>query len=141
MKLSQHILKALIAGAALLALPVSAAEPSVPDFSKGMPGVNLEKNEKANGNETFQLKTPLSSKEFSTTLIKFLGPGWGRRKLNPEEMILAANKGRTSNATVTLAVYKSAKVPGVNIRVIHLEYKEGNRGPSVEIAVIREEKD
>ena len=139
MKLSQHILKALIAGAALLAFPLSAAEPSVPDFSKGMPGVNLEKNEKVNGNETFQLKTPLSSKEFSTTLIKFLGPGWGRRKLNPEEMILAANKGRTSNAIVNLAVYKSAKVPGVNIRVIHLEYKEGNRGPSVEIAVIREE--
>ncbi len=139
MKLSQHILKALIAGAALLAFPHSAAEPSVPDFSKGMPGVKLEKNEKVNGNETFQLKTALSSKEFSTTLIKFLGPGWGRRKLNPEEMILAANKGRTSNAIVNLAVYKSAKVPGVNIRVIHLEYKEGNRGPSVEIAVIREE--
>ena len=141
MKLSHHILKALIAGAALLAFPVSATEPSVPDFSKGMPGVKLEKNEKAHGKETFELKTALSSKEFSTTLIKFLGPGWGGRKLNPEEMILAANKGRTSNATVNLAVYKSAKVPGVNIRVIHLEYKEGNRDPSVEITVIRKEKD
>ena len=106
MKLSQHIFKALIAGAALLAFPVSATEPSVPDFSKGMPGVKLEKNEKAHGNETFELKTALSSKEFSTTLIKFLGPGWGGRKLNPEEMILAANKGRTSNAIVNLAVYQ-----------------------------------
>ena len=141
MKISQNIFKALIAGVALLALPVSAVEPSVPDFSKGMPGMNLEKNERVNGNETFQLKTALNSKEFSTTLIKFLGPGWGRRKLSREEMILAANKGRTSNATVNLAVYKSAKIPGVNICVIHLEYKEGNRGPSAEITVILEEED
>jgi hypothetical protein len=54
-------------------------------------------------------------------------------------MILAANKGRTSNAEVNLAVYENAKVSGVDIRVIHLKHKGENAGFSVEIVVIREE--
>ena len=139
MKTNQHTILALITGIALLAFPVSAREPSVPDFSKGMPDVNLEKKEKANGDDIFKLKTALSSKQLTTTLTKFLGPGWGKRKLNREEMILAANKGRTSNAEVNLAVYENAKIPGVDIRVIHLKHKEENRASSVEIRVIREE--
>ena len=122
----------------LLAFPLSAQELTVPDFSKGMPDVNLERKEKIDGQETFHLKTALNSKEFSITLSKFLGAGWGKRKLNREEMILAANKGRTSNAEVNLAVYAKAKVPGVDIRVIHLKDKEENAGSSVEIVVIRE---
>ena len=141
MKANQHAILVFITGIPLLALPLSANEPGVPDFSKGMPDVNLEKKEKANGDDIFKLKTALSSKQFTTTLTKFLGPGWGMRKLNREEMILAANKGRASNAEVSLAIYDNAKVPGVDIRVIHLKHKEGNRASSAEITVIREEKD
>ena len=141
MKTNQQTTLALVTGIALLAFPVPASEPSVPDFSKGMPDVKLEKKEKANGDDIFKFKTALSSRQFTTTLTKFLGPGWDTRKFNREEMILAANKGRTSNAEVTLAVYEKAKVPGVDIRVIHLRPKEENAGSSVEISVIREEKD
>jgi len=130
----------ILAAIALLVLPLSAQEPAVPDFSKGMPEVNLEKREKIDANETFHLKTALASKEFSTTLSKFLGAQWNKRKLNPEEMIFAANKGRASNAEVNLAVYENAKVPSVDIRVIHLKHKEGNAGSSVEITVIREKE-
>ena len=131
----------ILAVIAVLVLPLSAREPAVPDFSKGMPDVKLEKKEKINGNETFHLKTALGSKEFSTTLSKFLGAGWSKRKLTPEEMILAANKGRASSAEVNLAVYENAKLPGVDIRIIHLKPKEENARSSVDIVVIREHKD
>jgi hypothetical protein len=141
MKTAHSIFVPLFAGIALLVLPLSAQELTIPDFSKGMPDVNLEKTEKSNGQEVFHLKTTLSSKKFSTTLEKFLGEGWGKRKLNREEMFLAANKGRTSNAEVNLAVYENAKVPGVDIRVIHLKHKEEDVGFSVEIVVFREEED
>ncbi|MDA7613467.1 hypothetical protein N8598_04145, partial [Akkermansiaceae bacterium] len=134
---TQTILAAIV----LLVLPLSAQEPAVPDFSKGMPDVKLEKGEKIDGNETFHLKTALGSKEFSTTLSKFLGAGWGKRKLNLEEMTLAANKGRASSAEVNLAVYENAKLPGVNVRVFHLKHKAENARSSVEIVVIREHKD
>ncbi|MDA8634104.1 hypothetical protein N9406_03825 [Verrucomicrobiales bacterium] len=139
MKKTLPIFMPLFACIALLALPLSAQEPGVPDFSKSMPDVKLAKKETREDHETFHLKTTLSSKEFSTTLSKFLGPEWGKRKLNREEMILAANKGRTSNAEVNLAVYENAKVSGVDIRVIHLKHKGENAGFSVEIVVIREE--
>ncbi|MGB2266684.1 MAG: sulfatase family protein [Akkermansiaceae bacterium] len=122
-------------------LPLSTQEPGVPDFSKGIPDVNLEKKEQANGNETFYLNTTLSSKEFNSTLKKFLGPGWATRKLKQEEMIYAANKGRFTNFTVNLSVYVNKKVPGVHIRVIHLQHKEQNQDSRVEITVIREEGD
>ena len=130
----------ILAAIALLVLPLSAQEPTVPDFSRGMPDVKLEKREKIDGNETFHLKTALGSKELSPTLSKFLGAGWGTRKLNREEMILAANEGRTSNAEVYLAVYENARIPGVDIRVIHLKHKEGYAGSGVKITVIRKEK-
>lgn len=141
MNITRHMYLILFTGIALFALPLSAQEPGVPDFSKGMPDVNLEKKQQANGNETFYLNTTLSSKEFNTTLKKFLGPGWGNRTLSQEEMFLAARRGRTSNAEVNLAVYENAKVSGVDIRVIHLKHKEGDRGSSVEITVIRDEGD
>lgn len=131
---TQTILAAIV----LLVLPLSAQEPAVPDFSKGMPDV---KGEKIDGNETFHLKTALGSKEFSTTLSKFLGAGWGKRKLNLEEMTLAANKGRASSAEVNLAVYENAKLPGVNVSVFYLKHKAENARSSVEIVVIREHKD
>ena len=60
----------------LLALPLSAQELAVPDFSKGMPDANLERKQKIYGQEAFSLKTVLSFKGFSTTLSKFLGAGW-----------------------------------------------------------------
>ena len=68
MKTTQYIIIALIAGFALLTLPLSAQEPGVPDFSKGIPDVNLEKKGKANGTEHFHLTTALSHKEFFTNL-------------------------------------------------------------------------
>ncbi len=126
--------------AALLAfLPLGTAQDLVvPDFSKGMPDVKLEEKDMISGQEIFHLKTVLSSKEFSATLTKFLGVGWRARKLKREEMILAANKSRNSNAEVNLAVYEHAKSPGVDIRVIHLKYKKENAGCGVEIAVLGE---
>ena len=128
--------------AALLAfLPLGTAQDLVvPDFSKGMPDVKLEEKDMISGQEIFHLKTVLSSKEFSATLTKFLGVGWRARKLKREEMILAANKSRNSNAEVNLAVYEHAKSRGIDIRVIHLKYKKENAGCGVEIAVLREGK-
>lgn len=121
-----------------LTFPISAQELVVPDFSKDMPDVTLERKEAINGLRIYHLKTALSSKEFSTTLSKFLGAGWGKRKLTQEEMILVANKGRASNAEVSLAVYQNSKIPGVDIHVLHLKQKEENAGSSVEIHVMRE---
>ena len=126
---------------ALLATALSAELPAVPDFSKGMPEMNLERKEVIDGTETFHLKTPLNSKEFSAVLSKFLGAGWGKRKLSQEEMILAATRGRASNGEVSLAVYENPKVPGIEIQVIHLKRKEANPGPNVEISVIQRAKD
>lgn len=122
-------------------MPLSAQEPGVPDFSKGIPDVNLEKKGKANGNEHFHLTTALSHKEFFTNLETFLGQGWATRKLKQEEMIYAANKGRFTNFTVNLSVYVNKKVPDVHIRVIHLQHKEEKQDSSVEITMIREEGD
>ena len=56
-------------------------------------------------------------------------------------MIFAATKGRTSIAEVNIALHENAKVPGVDIRVINLKYKEEGAGLAVEIVVIREEED
>lgn len=125
----------------LLALPLSAQELAVPDFSEGMSDVNLEKQEKVNGQETFHFTTALDSKEFSATLRQFLGAGWGTRTLNREEMILAGPKARKSNSTVSLSVYENAKLPGIEVLVFHLTPKEGDAKSTVEITVIRAESD
>ena len=74
-------------GVALIALPLFAQEIAVPDFSKGMPDVNLEKKDTISGRETFHLKITLTLEGFSTALSKFLGAGWSYRNLKREEMI------------------------------------------------------
>lgn len=40
-----------------------------------------------------------------------------------------------------LSVYVNMKVPGVHVRVIHLQHKEEKQDSRVEITVIREEGD
>jgi hypothetical protein len=140
MKSPLPIILSSLASITLLVSPLSALEPSVPDFSNGMPDATLEKTEKRAEHETFHLGTALGSREFFATLEKFLGPGWGTRTLSQEEMLLAATSGRSSNAEVNLAAYENAQVPGVAIRVIHLKPKEENADSSVEITVMREHK-
>ncbi len=124
-----------------LATTLDARDAAVPDFSEGMPNASLEKKEIIDGKETYHLKTVLSSKEFSGTLRRFLGDGWNTRTLTKEEMVLASTKGRALNAVVNLSVYENAKLPAVEIRVIHFKYKGGNTGPEVEIMIIRQEPD
>ncbi|WP_169972701.1 hypothetical protein [Tautonia rosea] len=121
----------------LFAVPLSAQELTVPDFSKGIPDVNLERKLKINGQEIYSLKTALSAKEFSTTLSKFLGAEWRKRTLSPEEMSLAANTGLTSIAEVNLFVYENAKIPDIDVQVMHVKYNEGNEDSRVQILVIR----
>jgi hypothetical protein len=120
-----------------LVLPLTAGEPALPDFSDGMPDVALVSKEKAGDQETLHLATSLGSREFSATLDRFLGEGWRRRILKPEEMTLAADKSRTSNAKVDLAVYANAGLPGIGIPIIHLKPKEAEADSHVEITVIR----
>ena len=52
-------------------------------------------------------------------------------------MILAASKGRFSNAVVNLSVFGNAKLPGVTVRAIHLKPKKEGAESLVEIDVIR----
>ncbi|MCO6044051.1 hypothetical protein NG895_09030 [Aeoliella sp. ICT_H6.2] len=110
---------------------------AVPDFSKGMPDVNLVGKLKIKGQETFSFKTALNTGDFSIKLSNFLGAGWRKRTLNPEEMSLAASMGQIANAEANLSVYENAKIPGVDIRVIHLKDKEGKAESRVEIHVLR----
>ncbi|MCB1098524.1 MAG: hypothetical protein KDN22_23330 [Verrucomicrobiae bacterium] len=121
----------------MLALPLSAQERAVPDFSKGMPDAKLESKLEAHGEETFILTTALSSKEFSTTLSKFLGAGWAKRAINSEEKIplAASSMGLTSIAEVNVAVYENAKIPGVDVEVMYVKYKEVNAVSRVTISV------
>ena len=131
----------LLAGIALFTFPIFAQDLAIPDFSKGMPDVNLERKEKVNDQETFHLRTVLVSKEFSTALSEFLGAGWRHRTLKREEMILSAERARTSNATVNLSIYENAKLPGVDIRVLQLKPKKAGADSTVEITVMRAELD
>ena len=121
----------------LFVTSLAAAETAVPDFSEGIPNVTVDKIAKVGSQETFHLKTALSSKEFLGTLRRFLGAGWTNRKLNQAEMTLAARKGRMMNAEIGLTVHVNAKLPGVEIRVIHFKPKQANTGNTVEVAVFR----
>ena len=122
----------------MLTLPLSAQEPAVPDFSKGMPDAKLESKLDVHGEEAFVLSTALSSKEFSTALNKFLGAGWAKREINPEEKIpTAASMGLAATAEVNISVYENPKLPGVNVEVMHAKYKEGNADSRVTISVNR----
>ncbi len=125
-------------GALLLAMPLLAQDVAVPDFSKGMPDAELKLKLNTHGNETFILTTALSSTEFSTALGDFLGAGWGKRAVDPEEsMAFADSMGLTSIAEVNIFEYENAKVPGVNVQVMHAKYKEGNADSRVTISVNR----
>ena len=121
----------------LFVTSLAAAEPAVPDFSKGMPNVTVDHIAKVGTHETFHLKTANSSKEYLGNLRLFLGAGWTKRKLNQAEMTLAARKGRMMNAEIGLTVHVNAKLPGVEIRVIHFKPKQANAGNTVEVAVFR----
>ena len=134
----QHPIPWMAKSLTRLATIANAAEaPSVPDLSKGIPGATLEKKENNNGAETFHLSTALSSKQFSGRLQTALGAGWTKRKITKDDMILAAQKGRSLNAEVNLAVYANPKLPSITIRVLHFKYKKENAGTAAEIAVIR----
>jgi len=123
----------------VLTLPLSAQEPAVPDFSKGMPDAKLESKLDVHGEEAFILSTALSSREFSTALNKFLGAGWtSKREINPEEKIpTAASMGLAATADVNISVYENPKLPGVNVEVMHAKYKKGNADSRVTISVNR----
>ena len=125
-------------GALLLAMPLLAQEVAVPDFSKGMPDAKLKLKLNTHGDETFILTTALSATEFSTALGEFLGAGWCKRVVDPEEsMAFAVSMGLTSIAEVNISAYENAKIPGVNVQVIHAKYKEWNADSRVTISVNR----
>ena len=122
----------------MLTLPLSAQEPAVPDFSKGIPDAKLESKLDIHGQDAFILSTALSFEEFFTALNKFLGAGWARREINPEEKIpTAASMGLAGKAEVNISVYENPKLPGVNVEVMHAKYKEGNADSRVTISVNR----
>jgi hypothetical protein len=122
----------------MLTLPLSGQEPAVPDFSKGMPDAKLESKLDDHGEEAFILSTALSFKEFSTAMIKFLGAGWAKREINPEEKIpTATSMGLAATAEVNISVYENPKLPGVNVEVMHAKYKEGNADSRVTVSVNR----
>ena len=118
-----HCVTAVVIVIMSLHLTVQASEaPAIPDFSKGIPGVTVEKKKQGKGIETFHLKTQLSSKEFSKRFRTALGAEWRQRIINKEEATLSARKAMTANATVTLSVFVHAKLPCVNIRVMHVKH-------------------
>ena len=73
---------------------------------------------------------------FSAFVKKQLGSAWRTQKLRQEDMILAAQRGRTTGAEVNLAVYQSVEDESVRIRVIHLKPKN-RTNCSVEVALIQ----
>ena len=119
-----------------LTLYGAAKDLVAPDFSRGLPGATLEKQEVSGNQAIFHFRTGLSSKKFSAIVKKKLGSAWRTQKLRQEDMILAAQRGRTTGAEVNLAVYQSVEDESVRIRVIHLKPKN-RTNCSVEIAVIQ----
>ncbi|NNC89136.1 MAG: hypothetical protein HKN82_11815 [Akkermansiaceae bacterium] len=119
----------------LLAFSLSAQEPAVPDFSKGMPDVKLEKKLKIQGQEAFILKTSLGSGDFAKTLGKFLGDGW--RRLAPDNHEGNGMADGANIAGLGFSVYRNADFPGVDLQVIHADYKKADADSRVTILVIR----
>lgn len=126
-----------IFGIFLFCLPLAAQEPKVPDFSKGMTDVTLERKSKFDGQETFSLKTTLSLESFSDALSKFLGPDWQKRKREPEELKAATSLGLTSIANIDFSIYKNTKFDGVEIHVLYAEYEQQGMNARVEILIER----
>lgn len=122
--------------ALLIALPLSAQEPAVPDFSKGMPDVKLERKMKIEGQEAYRLKTTLGSKEFSTTLGKFLGAGWRKRELTEDESF-SLTAARTYVAECSLEIYENEKLPGIEIRASYSKEKKGDAHAQVDVQAFK----
>lgn len=122
--------------ALLLALPLSAQDSAVPDFSKGMPDAKLERKMKIQGQEAYRLKTTLGSKEFSTTLVKFLGAGWHKRALTADESF-SLTAARTYVAECSLEMYKNEKFPGIEVRASYSREKKGDAEAHVDIQAFK----
>ncbi len=119
-----------------LTLYGTAKDLVVPDFTQGLPGATLEKQEVSGNQVVFHLQTGLSSKKFSAILKKQLGSAWRTQKLRQEDMILAARRGRATGSEVNLTVYQHLTDKGACIRVIHLKPKN-RTNCRVEVAVIQ----
>ena len=133
---TQGVMKMVLLVLCSLTLYGAAKDLVVPDFSQGLPGATLKKQEVSGNQVVFHLQTGLSSKKFSAILKKQLGSAWRTQKLRQEDMILAARRGRTTGAEVNLAVYQRVADESVRIRVIHLKPKNSTNC-SVEVAVIQ----
>ena len=129
-------MKLVLLGLFSLTLYGAAKDLVAPDFSLGLPGAMLEKQEVSGNKAIFHFRTALSSKEFSAVVKKKLGSAWRTQKLRQEDMILAARKGRTTGAEVNLAVYQHVANESVRIRVTHLKPKN-RTNCSAEVAVIQ----
>ena len=108
----------------------------MPDFSKGMPDVKLERKMKIDGQEGYRLTTALRNEEFSTRLGKFLGEGWRKRALTENETF-SLTAARSEGAEVSLNAYKNANLPGVEIRASYLKEKKGDTHAQIDIQVFR----
>ena len=129
-------MKLVLLGLFSLTLYGAAKDLVAPDFSQGLPGATLKKQEVSGNQVVFHLETGLSSKKFSAIVKKKLGSAWRTQKLRQEDMILAARKGRTTGAEVNLAVYQHVANESVRIRVTHLKPKN-RTNCSAEVAVIQ----
>ena len=129
-------MKLVLLGLFSLTLYGAAKDLVAPDFSQGLPGATLKKQEVSGNQVVFHLETGLSSKKFSAIVKKKLGSAWRTQKLRQEDMILAARKDRTTGAEVNLAVYQHVANESVRIRVTHLKPKN-RTNCSAEVAVIQ----
>ena len=117
-------------------LSAAGPNPVVPDFAKDLPDLVLTERVKVGNEETLRMQTDLGAKEFAGRVCGFMKKaGWRGRKLTKDDMMLAAQKGRTMNAEVRLSAYENIKLSGTLIRVIYLRSKTPNTRPSVEIIV------
>ena len=111
-------------------------EPGFPEFSGGLKDVNFVRREKAGNEEMFFLKTKLNSKDFSAALRQHLGAGWKTRVLGDEDFLRARLAGRSTGATVNMSAFVNAEFPGVEVRSIHLTYKNRSSEPNVGITIV-----
>ena len=102
---TQGVMKLVLLVLCSLTLYGAAKDLVAPDFSQGLPGATLKKQEVSGNQVVFHLETGLSSKKFSAILKKNLGPDWRAQKLKQEDMIFAARRGRSAGAQVNLTVY------------------------------------
>ena len=133
---TQGVMKLVLLVLCSLTLYGAAKDLVAPDFSRGLPGATLKKQEVSGNQVVFHLETGLSSKKFSAIVKKQLGSAWRTQKLRQEDMILAAHRGRTTGSEVNLTVYQHLTDKGACIRVIHLKPKN-RTNCQVEVAIIQ----